>query len=147
MQSCSRPWLFIPILLLTLGCGKGYPLASVSGRVTMDDEPLAHAEVRFFPTGGKDLPLSTGITDTDGKYELHMVTETTTSPGAIIGEHHVTISIDQRKGKIMPTGRPNNSMPKRPGELVPAKYNRDSKLTFTVPPEGTKQANFELKSK
>jgi hypothetical protein len=38
--------------------------------------------------------------------------------------------------------------PAGPRELVPAKYNKDSTLTFTVPPGGTKEANFlELKSK
>jgi hypothetical protein len=128
-----------------MGCGgKSYPLAPVSGRITLDGSPLAHAEVRFFPSN-KDLPFSSGITNDNGDYKLHMVTENETRPGAIISDHRVTISLDQRKGKTMPTSRPH--LPKNPGELLPAKYNHDSKLTFTVPPEGTSQANFDLKSK
>jgi hypothetical protein len=145
MHKYAVGWLFL-FPFLSLGCGgKNYPLAPVSGRVTMDNEPLVGAEVRFFPTESKDLPFATGTTDNDGRYELHLVTEP--SPGAIIGTHRVTISIDQRRGKIMPTNRPGMRKMGQPGELLPSKYNKDSKMAFTVTPEGTKEANFDLKSR
>jgi hypothetical protein len=147
MHKRAIAWLLLLLPLLSLGCGKSYPLAPVSGRVTMDGEPLAKAEVRFFPTDDKDLPFSTGTTDENGNYELYMVTETTTSRGAIIGTHRVTISVDQRKGKIMPVHRPGMPRMSKPGETIPSKYNKDSKMAFIVPPEGTKEANFDLKSR
>jgi hypothetical protein len=131
------------VLLLLAGCGKNYPLAPVSGRVTLDNRPLAHAEVHFAPTGGQNLPSSVGVTDDDGHYELYLGIDGT--PGAIIGEHRVTISLDQRKNKALL--KAGGEMTKRPGELLPSKYNRDSKLTCTVPPEGKNDANFDLKSK
>jgi hypothetical protein len=141
---------FCPLLLsllLPFGCGKSYKLAPVSGRVMMDNRPLANAEVCFYPTGGKDLPYSVGITDDQGNYELHL--GESDSPGAVPGEHHVTISLDLRRDKAKSKMRVESGgrMPTKLGDLVPAQYNRQSKLTCTVPPEGKKDANFDLKSK
>jgi hypothetical protein len=132
------------LLLLPLGCGKSYHLAPVSGRVMMDNSPLAHAEVRFYPIAGQDLPYSIDVTDDQGNYRLHLGTHSDTE-GAVVGEHRVTISIDQLRTKIMPP--PGARMWTRRGELVPGRYNRDSKLTYTVPPKGTMDAKFDLKSK
>jgi len=113
----------------------------------MDDCPLGHAVVRFVPIGGGHLPSSVAVTDEDGHYELSVHLDGGRL-GAVIGEYRVTISIDQRRGKIMPTNRPNVAeMLKLSGELLPSKYNRDSTLTCTVPPEGKTDANFALTSK
>ena len=83
------------------------------------------------------------MTDDDGHYELYLGIDGT--PGAIIGEHRVSISLDQRKNKALL--KAGGEMPKRPGELLPSKYNRDSKLASTVPPDGKSDANFDLKSR
>jgi hypothetical protein len=131
-------------LLLPLGCGKAYQVAPVSGRVMMDNRPLAHAEVRFYPIAGQDLPYSTDVTDDQGNYKLHLGTDDNTK-GAVVGEHRVTISVDQRKTKI--ASMPGARVPSRRGELVPGRYNRDSKLTCTVPAEGKKDAQFALRTK
>jgi hypothetical protein len=144
LRLCS----LMPLLLLLLGCAKSYKLAPVSGRVMMDDHPLANAEVRFTPVSDEKLPGSVGVTDDQGNYELHFGSNRDT-PGAVLGEHRVTISLDVRRNKdkskmMMASGR---KMPTRPGEIVPAQYNEKSKLTCTVPPEGKKDANFDLKSK
>ena len=130
------------LLLLPLGCGKHYQLAPVSGRVTMDNRPLAQAEVRFYPIGGLDFPYSVGVTDDQGNYTLHLGIDNNTE-GAVVGEHRVTISIDQQKTKSAPA--PGARMGARRGELVPGRYNLDSKLTCTVPPGGTNDARFDLK--
>jgi hypothetical protein len=42
---------------------------------------------------------------------------------------------------------PGTRMSPRRGDLVPGRYNRDSKLTCSVPPEGTGSAEFALRSK
>ncbi|HEV3236975.1 MAG TPA: hypothetical protein VGZ25_08305 [Gemmataceae bacterium] len=134
-------WLLL-MLLVPIGCGKDYKLAPVSGRVMMDSRPLANAEVRFVPTSGQDIPDSVATTDDEGHYELHAGE----SLGAVVGEHHVMISLDPRKNKrvFMAEGKMRAGAP---GELLPSQYNRDSKLTCTVPPEGKKDADFDLKSK
>src|SRR5260370_31334400 len=113
------------LLVLPLGCGQRYQIAPVSGRVTMDNRPLAHAEVRFYPVGGQDIPYSADVTDDQGKYKLHLGIDNNTE-GAVVGEYRVIISIDQLKTKI--TAKPGTRLSTRRGELVPGRYNRDSKL-------------------
>ena len=70
---------------------------------------------------------SMGVTDEEGKFTLRVNGK---QSGAAVGKHKVAISkqIAQR-------------------ELIPSKYNRDSKLEFEVPPEGSEQADFPLTSK
>jgi hypothetical protein len=148
MRAYLRLCPLLPLLLLPFGCGKSYKTAPVSGRVMMDNRPLANAEVRFTPEGGQNLPFSVGVTDDQGNYELRLGSENDT-PGAVPGEHRVTISIDPRKDKktsktMMESG---GRMPNKLAELVPKQYNRESKLTCSVPPEGMKDANFDLKGK
>ena len=138
-----RLCLLLLLLVLPLGCGRRYQLAPVSGRVMMDNRPLAHAEVRFYPVGGQNFPYSVDVTDNQGQYKLHLGIDKNTE-GAVVGEHRVIISIDPLKTKITPT--PRGRMSTRRGELVPGRYNRDSKLTCTVPPGGTKGAEFDLRS-
>jgi len=115
----------------------------------MDGLPLAHAEVRFTPTSGKDLPDSVATTDENGHYTLHLGSDGNTA-GAVVGEHRVTISIDPRKNKaIMKEEGPGAMMKGRggqPSETLPAKYNRDTTLTCTVPEGGRDDANFDLTS-
>jgi hypothetical protein len=132
------------LVLLLVGCGKGYKLAPVSGRVTMDNQPLANAEVSFYPTGGKGLPYASGTTDEQGNYKLEAFEGRGTANGAVVGEHRVEISMSNKtRGK---KADPRSGVGPG-GDLIPAQFNSDSKLTFTVPPAGTKEANFNLNSK
>src|SRR5262245_36755901 len=129
------------LLLLPLGCGKGYKLAPVSGRVLMDNRPLANAEVSFYPTGGKGLPYASGTTDEHGNFKPEAFEGKSTSDGAVVGEHRVEISLSNKtRGK---KADPRTGVGPG-GDLIPAQFNSDSKLTFTVPPDGTREANFNL---
>jgi len=126
------PWLLLPLLLL--GCGKSGPkVVSVSGRVTMDKKPLANADVTFSSTeaGPNNSPLeSSGRTDDEGRYSLTMTQDK--RAGAPVGTHKVRISLIERGATII--------------NRVPKTYNQNTTLTYTVPPEGTKEANFDLSS-
>ncbi len=96
--------LLLPISFLPLGCSNGYQIASVSGHVLMDNRPLANAEVRFQPTDSKGFPYSTSFTDDQGNYTLHLENGSDT-PGAVVGEHRVVISLDyctKRPGMTQP---------------------------------------------
>jgi hypothetical protein len=76
---------------------------------------------------------SYSATDAEGRFTLVGLKG---KQGAAVGPHRVAIR------------KPKN--PRREdggGEMVPARYNLDTELTFVVPPEGTDQANFDLKSK
>lgn len=134
------------------GCGggvEGPPRASVSGKLTIDGNPVPDVEVHFqnpeFPNHG-----SFAVTDSDGNFRLVQ--------GAAIGLNKVyfskveggEISSDPESGmdagqfEAMSMGNPDLEA-LGPKQIVPAAYTAAaSKLTFDVPAGGTKSANFEL---
>ncbi len=70
---------------LLVGCGDNSGLAPVTGRATLDGEPLVEAAVLFQPDGG-GVP-ATGVTDKDGKFEL----TTGELKGAAVGKNGVSV--------------------------------------------------------
>lgn len=140
-----RPYLFSfatcgCFLLATLGCGSNpYDLAPVSGTVTLAGEPLRGAVVNFQPIarGSANVgPGSNGRTDAAGHFELKTIQDET---GAVVGQHRVRIYSYSPES---PSVEDTDSGPVV--ERVPQRYNYRSKLTYTVPEEGTQRANFEL---
>ncbi len=128
--------ILLLLLLLPLGCSKtsGVPLVPVSGRILMNDQPLAKATVHYQPVpkeGQKPGPDSMGVTDAEGRYVLRPVGNGfhPDEQGAVAGEHSVRISLFDRTANR---------------QLVPDRYSREG-ITFTVPAEGTKDAGFELR--
>jgi hypothetical protein len=103
-------WIILSCTALA-GCSEQENVAQVSGRVTLDGQPLPGALVQFAPV--KAGVPSNGLTDNDGKYVL---TYTRGVAGAEIGEHLVLVSTF-RQGD--PDADP--PVPMSP-EKVPAKY-------------------------
>jgi hypothetical protein len=125
------------------GCSSS-SVVPVSGRITLDGNPLPGVHIGFQPIAkkGETNPGSGSyaLTDPEGQYTLLLVDGE--KPGAVVGNHRVEI--------IARSEIPANiDVPKRPPPkvFVPAKYNQQSELTFEVPPGGTTAANFDLKSK
>lgn len=139
-RSVGRAALAICLLALA-GCGgSAYPLADVSGVVTLDGEALAGARVAFQPRReGEDLdsgPGSYGTTDADGRYTLRTIGG---AQGAVVATHDVSIST------YVGEADPTTDVPKTLApERVPTRYQEPNALTFTVPPEGTTAADFHL---
>lgn len=85
---------------LVLGCSKDHPMASISGKVTVDGKPLSGGHVSFIPdvpqgdegvreasktpTGG----LSAGEIGSDGTYKIY----TGGKEGAPLGKYKVTVT-------------------------------------------------------
>jgi hypothetical protein len=127
----------LALVLLGWGCGADGKFAKVSGRVTLDGQPLAGASVVFQPLNpdpANPLPGSHGLTNADGTFTLQVDLRTTS--GAAVGAHRVAISRTQAPGGDAPAR-----------ELIPARYNSASTLTFEVPAGGTDQADFDLNSR
>ncbi len=132
----------LPLVALGLaGCGSEYPVAPVSGEITLNGAPLAGARVGFEPMReGDDLeagPGSYGVTDEQGRYQL---TALDGRPGAVVGNHRVWVRTYQAR-----EGPHGQIIPVTP-ERVPKRYNIQTELTFEVPPGGSDEADFALSS-
>lgn len=97
--------------------------AQVSGRVTLDGQPLDTGNVAFVPV--HDGPASTGSIDSSGYYRLN----TGTAQGVVPGEYRVAVVATK------PPPPPDPRKPPQPPELLtPSKYARaeTSDLRFVV---------------
>ena len=128
MQSTTFSILTVSIALLSLigGCGRGGlpPLGDVSGKVTLDGEPLAGVIINFKPDVGR---AATAVTDEEGNYTL---TYTYGVEGTKLGPSTVMFE--------WPLGES--------GRRIPSKYvGLNSELKVDVG-DGNNEHNFELVS-
>ncbi|MEA1951388.1 MAG: hypothetical protein U9N87_08390 [Planctomycetota bacterium] len=120
--------LAVAVLTVT-ACGKGgLERVPVSGTVSFGGQPIAKGTIRFAPRKGQQIPMS-GAHIKDGKYIAD------SKGGVVVGEYRIVIEA-HRKGK-----QANPNIPLPPGvdresigwvQYIPAKYNNESELTFTV---------------
>jgi hypothetical protein len=128
------------VLLVGGGCAP-YKVVPVSGRVTLDDQPLAGATVTFVPEAGaasaNPKPSSVGVTGEDGRYTLALTSDAKTN-GAVACKHKVIILLGAQAAAhdVEPTLH----------KQLPAKYNRKSELECDVPAGGRNDADFDLHS-
>lgn len=78
-------------LALVAGCSKPKPppLVEVKGTITVNEEPLPSARIRFlpmFPGFGAEV-IAEAVSDEEGRYTLTCGT----TPGACIGSHRVVV--------------------------------------------------------
>jgi hypothetical protein len=131
--------VLIALALLPVGCGR-YQTAPVSGRVTLDNKPLANAMVLFVPETGAEttsLPSAVGTTGEDGRYAL-VLGSGNNAKGAVVGKYKVMITLGAQgvSGDAKPTFH----------KQLPARYNRQTELSCDVPAAGRDDANFDLRS-
>lgn len=107
------------------GCSQGDrpPIGYVTGKVTIDGQPLSGAIVSFMPEKGRP---ATGLTDKDGKYELQYTYQVY---GCKIGPNNVGFFA------------PNSGAPSHP---IPNKYEK-SEFNVDVK-KGKNTFDFDLKS-
>jgi hypothetical protein len=120
----------LTLLTLVLGCGKGFD-ATVTGKVTVDGQPLTKGDVTFAPQGSGRVAY--GAIDATGNY----VIKTGEGEGVPPGEYGVT---------IVATGVAKDSFTPPP-LLTPQKYSdvKTSGLTASVKP-GKNTFDYHLKS-
>jgi hypothetical protein len=141
---------YLVVVAVILGCSdsKPYKTAAVSGRVTLDGNPLANARVTFQPVhtanaGALSGPESSGVTDSNGNYSLTTVFK---DKGATVGRSRVMITTLKME---RPANDPEEGKFKMVApEKVPNKYSTEkAPLYYDVPAGGTNSANFELTTK
>jgi hypothetical protein len=122
-------------LALIAGCG-GQAIVPVEGTVTLDGKPLAGANIVLAQLRATAPGPFVGKTDADGKFSLGATDGG--SGGAAPGEYRLmitTVTGGSMEDSPLPTEK----------EVVPADYHSGT-IKFTVPAEGTNEANFDLKS-
>ena len=119
------------------GCGQSsdFDKVVVTGRVTLDGQPIPNGEIRFIPDAGTKGPISGGPIK-DGAYKAEG------RGGVPVGEHVVEIRA------YRPQGGPQAAAAEGgPAEqYLAAKYNDQTTLRATIDPS-TETQDFELTSK
>lgn len=133
----ANRWLFIFFAVVLCGaqagCSADTKRGTVSGTVTLDGQPLKSGTIRFVPADGQTATADGAITD--GKYSA------TVPPG----EKRVSVSAPKVIGKKRVYDTPDSPQVDIVEELLPARYNLQSKLTFTVT-AGQQSHDVELTS-
>lgn len=115
-----------------LGCGSR--VATVSGKVTLDGQPVANGTIAFVPADGATASAEAKIKD--GYYSLQMPP----------GRKRVQISAMKVTGqRVVYEGDPKSPVVDNVEEIIPPQYNAATTLTCEAPGGSAKQ-NFELKS-
>jgi hypothetical protein len=137
--------LFGIAVVSIVGCSSSESFVPVSGKVTLNGNPLSHATVSFQPfakAGSIEAGEgSTAKTNEKGEFTL---SSSTGKRGALVGKHRVSISaLDPQIGE-------HDARPPRGGwpraDKVPSRYNAKTELTYDVPSGGTNKADFDLTS-
>ncbi len=135
------------LVCLLAGCSKDYETAPVSGQVTLDGKPLANVGLTFVPLA-KDKqspnvgPGSLGKTDEEGRFTLQTVEG---DKGAVPTEHVVRMELAS-SASGSDGGDPLANPDRSPNKVELPKSAKDGTLHFTVPAEGTDEADFALTS-
>lgn len=118
---------------LTAGCSRDTKRGDISGTVTLDGQPIKSGLIRFVPAAGQTASADTNIED--GKFSAKVPP----------GDKTVQISASKVVGKKKVYETPDSPTVDIVQELIPAKYNLQSTLKFTVAP-GSQEKSFELTS-
>jgi len=138
-------------MVFAIGCGgdgRSVKTVGVGGIVLLDDQPLEGVQVFFL----SDNHAGNGRTDATGKYYL--------VSGAEPGTNKVYFSkiddpkldaaagMDQAQLEAAAFDNPKQLQSQLPQKIPPEYASAEAtKLTFDVPPGGTKSADFRLQSK
>lgn len=143
----TNVWSKFSLLLLVagigcfVGCGPGFDIVSASGRITLDDKPLANATIITQPIGTNENPTpgpgSIAETDADGNFVLTFQDEERKGGGAVPGPARIKITENAEKRAS------SDDTAEIVRSRVPLDY-QEMKIEYTIPEGGTDQMNFEL---
>jgi hypothetical protein len=136
--------VLLPCLALIGGCSDG-KRGAVSGRVTLDGQPIEEGRITFIPAEGNSGPTA-GSVILNGNYRVPA------SGGAWVGKNRVEIRGVRKSGNqtatasAYPRGTGGTEKVEERAEAVPEIYNTRSQLVEDIR-AGSNQIDFELRSK
>lgn len=113
-------------LVLLAGCGESMKQAEVTGKVTVDGQPLENGAISFFPADGKGPTAGSPIED--GEYFVQMPL----ADGDATQPRRMTVTISAPKVVGMKKLYNTEHSLERPvtAESLPPRYNAKSELTI-----------------
>lgn len=126
--------LSIVIAIAVTGCDSGPAEFAVTGEVTFNGEPLKEGLILFEPTDGTGDSHDASIKD--GKYSANVTA----------GDKLVRITANEVVGQKKAYDTPDSPMVDITKEIIPPKFNRQSKLTATIASDASKH-DFNLVDK
>ena len=138
------------LLLVFAGCGPAEG-PEVKGKVTLDGQPLADAQVVFEPMGKDDVELGGGMAKTGPNGEFEFIPDETTGQTLAPGQYAVVISKKIDKQGNTPNEEDFGQL-EAAGmlrQVLPARYSQRSETTLAaeIKAEEPNQLTFDLKSK
>lgn len=135
--------LTVLVVICMAGCGSDGPeLSDVSGKVTIDGQPVQGVVLTFVPDAAGGSP-SYGKTDAAGIYRLMF---TATKYGAMPGSHRVEMNITKMsKDELAEMRAAGEEVPEQ-NVQIPRQYQQPGALTATVS-SGRTEIDFALTSK
>ncbi len=139
----SKPWLQLSLLgilmVFSIGCGRqdGPELATVTGKITLDGQPLPRVNIRFIPQQQGGSP-SFGGTNAEGQYRLLFNHH---RAGAMLGTHRVEIEPAEPEQGEDGKALPGVQVVKLPKKSIPS-----GGLTAEIKP-GRNTVHFDLASR
>jgi hypothetical protein len=125
--------LFVLAVFLAAGCGGRAGKGTVTGRVTLDGNPVEKGTIQFFPVDGKGQTAHALIQGGNFTAEVP------------VGPKRVEINAPRVVGKRKAYDTPDSPLVEEYRETIPTKYNARSELRTEVKP-GRNEADFGLKS-
>jgi hypothetical protein len=116
---------------LIVGCGEA-KLGELSGTITYDGKLVEQGSIAFIPVDGKGPTAGSSIKD--GKYLAQKVS---------VGTAKVRIMGAKVTGQKRMFDDPDSPLVTTSAEYLPAKYNKETELTFDVLP-GIQTKDFDL---
>jgi hypothetical protein len=142
-------FLLISAVGLALGGCSGEGAGRVTGSVTLDDRPLADAEVQFLPQKDRSLGAARGKTDSNGKFEILVGGKTgqKLKPGKYVVL--VTKYVDKKGQPLSAEESANQQAGGNVRNLVPERYSEpDTSEQYAEIKPGTNDLPpFKLSSK
>ena len=114
------------------GCGPASKLASITGTVNVNGQPVEKGSISFIPVDGSTQV--TGAEIITGKYNSPIP----------IGESKVEIRVPKKTGSKKLYDTPDSPIQDTFEELLPVKYNDSTELRFTAV-KGSNKNNWDLK--
>jgi len=106
LLGAKQPFLAAVVFVVTLttGCGQGFRVAEVTGRVTLDGRPKNGLMVVFSPEDGgtTKLPPAYGMTNEDGRYRA---IRPGSKPGVVVGKTNIRV-LTFDGGEVTVKGKP-----------------------------------------